>query len=275
MILSGKQVAETVFAETRDIVSGLPVRPGLAVVLVGDDPASHLYVGIKERRAAELGFVFRREELSAEATDDEIISVIDRLNDDPGTHGIIVQLPLPAGHDADRVVAAIDPSKDADGFHPETVARFLAGERGSVPVFPAAIMALAKSSGVPLSGKRGIVVVNSERFGDVMKRALGNEGVEASVILSSDIDPRKDEIATADVVVTAIGQAERFPRNLFGGGAIVVDGGIAERDGEVLGDIAKDSDGSHIFLSPVPGGVGPVTVACLLRRTAQLASSRI
>lgn len=273
MILSGKDVATKMFGETKDIVSGLSARPGLAVVLVGDDPASHLYVGIKERRAAELGFAFRRETLPAHVTDDDIAATVSRLNADPSVHGIIVQLPLPEGRDTDRIIAAIDPRKDADGFHPETLRRFLSGERNALPVFPAAILELAKSAGVPLSGKRGVAIVNSGRFGDVVKRMLMDEGIETDVVLSSESGAREGEIAEADVVVTAIGLPERFSRSLFKQGAVIIDGGISERNGKVFGDVAKDGDDSRILLSPVPGGVGPVTVACLLRRTAELAQS--
>lgn len=271
MILSGKKVADWIFEETKTIASGLSVRPGLGVVLVGDDSASRIYVGIKEHRAEELGFSFRKEILPATATADEVIQVIGTLNGDEDIHGIIVQLPLPAGLDTDRIIAAIDPEKDADGFHPETVARFLSGDRDSLPVFPAAIMELAKSADKPLSGKRGIVIANSDLFGEIMKKALGDEGVSASVIRAADIDAKTDDIAAADIVVTAIGQSERFPRNVFKQGTIVIDGGISQKDGKVRGDVSAEGDDSSLFLSPVPGGVGPVTVACLLRRTAMLA----
>jgi len=274
MILSGKKVAERIFEETEALVSGLSVRPGLGVVLVGDDEASHIYVGIKERRAEELEFSFRKEILPATATEDEIIRAIGTLNRDEDIHGIIVQLPLPRGLDTDRIIAAIDPGKDADGFHPETAARFLGGDRSSVPVFPQAIVELAKSADVPLSGKRGTVLANSEIFGNIMKKALENEGIVTEIVLARDIDARADTISSADIVVSALGVPERFPRETFKDGAIVIDGGISERDGRVFGDVAKEGDDSKIYLTPVPGGVGPVTVACLLRRTTMLAGRK-
>lgn len=272
MILSGKPVAEEVFEETGRLVAGLSAHPGLGVVLVGDDGASHVYVGIKERKAEELGFRFVKDVLPVSATEKEVVRAVRTLNDDPEIHGIIVQLPLPRGLDADRIIAAIDPRKDADGFHPQTVAGFLAGDRAATPVFPAAIVELVKSSGIPLSGKRGVAVANSELFGSIMKRALENEGVATEVVLARDLDARADAVSSADVVVSAIGSPERFPRSGFTDGAIVIDGGITARDDKVFGDIGRDGDDSRIFLSPVPGGVGPVTVACLLRRTAKLAS---
>lgn len=271
-MLSGKKVAERIFAETKELVAGLPLRPGLGVVLVGDDEASRIYVGIKERKAEELGIAFRKETLPSVATEEEVIRVVGALSDDPDIHGIIVQLPLPPGIDADRVIAAIDPQKDADGFHPETVRRFLDGDRGSIPVFPQAIVELAKSADIALSGKHGVVLANSELFGNIMKKALENEGVGTEIVLARDIDARADAISSADVVVTATGKPERFSRGMFKNGAVVIDGGITGKDGRVFGDVEREGGDSRIFLSPVPGGVGPVTVACLLHRTAGLAS---
>lgn len=271
MILSGKIVADRILEETRVIASGLSVRPCLGVVLVGDNPASRIYVGIKRRRAEELGIDVQLRELHGDASDEDVISAVETFNADPEVHGVLVQMPLPEGHDTDRIVAAIDPGKDVDGFHPKTIARFLAGNRDAIPVFPRSIIALAQSAGVPLVGKRGVVIANSRFFGDVVRRALADEGVEAEIVRSSEIDAYEEKIASADIVVTAIGRPERFPRDFFREGAIVIDGGISERDGGVFGDIAKDGDDSRIFLSPVPGGVGPVTVACLLRRVAGLA----
>lgn len=271
MMISGTQVAARIFEETKGIVTGLSVRPGLGVVLVGDDPASRLYVGIKERRAGESGFVFRKETLPSSATEDDVVRTIESLNGDDSIHGIIVQLPLPGGLDADRVIAAIDPKKDADGFHPETVRTFLSGDRDAIPVFPSAIMELAKSAGTDLSGKKGIVVANSELFGNIMRKAFEYEGMMPTVILASEVVSRIDELSAADLVVTAVGRPELFSRSIFKPGAIIIDGGISETDGKVHGDVGSEGDDAGIFLTPVPGGVGPVTVACLLRRTAMLA----
>lgn len=271
MILFGKTVAEGIFSEAKQIASDCSVRPGLGVVLVGDDPASHLYVGIKERRAEEFGFHFRKDLLPAAATEEEIIRVIETLNEDPDIHGTIVQLPLPEGLDTDRIIGAIDPGKDADGFHPETVWRFLAGDISAMPVFPSAIVELIRSVGQSLSGKRGVIFANSTIFGDIMYHALKHDGIDPMIIPQYEIAYQEDEIASADIIVSALGVPERFPRDIFKSGAIVIDGGISERNSEVFGDVASTGDASNIYLTPVPGGVGPVTVACLLRRTAELA----
>ena len=271
MIISGALVAKRIFDEAIAITSSLSIRPGFGVVLVGDDPASRIYVGIKERRAADLGFMFRKELLPTTATEDEIIRAIESLNADETIHGILVQLPLPDGLDTDRIIAAIDPKKDADGFHSETVQNFLSGDRDSIPVFPEAIMELAKSTGIDLSGKNGVAVVNSDIFGTIMKTAFEYEGIVPTILYAVEAGPRINDIFNADFVVTAVGQPELLPRTVFKPGAIVIDGGISEKDGKVCGDVSAEGDDRNIFLTPVPGGVGPVTVACLLRRTAKLA----
>jgi methylenetetrahydrofolate dehydrogenase (NADP+) / methenyltetrahydrofolate cyclohydrolase len=272
MIISGTQVAKKIFDEANHIATGLPVHPGFGVVLVGDDPASKIYVNIKERRAADLGYIFRKEVLPTTVTEEEIIRAVDSLNTDAAINGILVQLPLPDGLDTDRVIAAIDPERDADGFHPETIRRFLSGERECIPVFPEAIMELAKSTAIDFSGKKGVAVVNSELFGSIMRRAFEYEGIIPTIILAAEVVSRKSEIATADLVVTAVGRPEYFSRTFFKKGTIIIDGGISERDGKVCGDVSAEGDDADIFLTPVPGGVGPVTVACLLRRTARLAA---
>lgn len=257
MILSGKRVAERILGEVKSLVGSSGIVPGLAVVLVGDDPASRVYVGIKERRTEELGFRFMKREFPVSASEADLAVVVGGLNADPSIHGIVVQLPLPAGIDADRVIGSIDPMKDADGF------------LGDRPVFPEAIVELAKSAGMPLAGKTGIVLANSERFGEAMAQALGAEGVVTEYILIPD--PADERIRSADIVVTALGKPEFLSRSVFRKGAVVIDGGIAEKDGKVVGDVSRDGGDTDIFLSPVPGGVGPVTVACLLRRVADLA----
>ncbi len=262
MLLLGKPVAEKILSETKDKMTTSGIVPGLGVVLVGDDPASRVYVGIKESRARELDFHFVKTELSPSATESEILGVIRKLNADENIHGIIVQLPLPLGINADRVIAAIDPAKDADGFLAASV---------RTPVFPEAMIELAKFSGMSLSGKSGVVLVNSERFGKTMSNALRQEGVSVEYVFPDDMGASRSMIGQSDFVFTALGRPETLSRNMFKKDAVVIDGGIAKRDGKIVGDISGEGSDADIFLSPVPGGVGPVTVACLLRRVAILA----
>lgn len=256
-ILSGKPIAERVLAETKALIGESGIVPGLGIVLVGDDPASHIYVELKERRAREIGMHVVRTGLPQAATETDILEVVRSFNADRRIHGIIVQLPLPEHTDADRIISAIDPAKDADGF--------ITGD----PVFPEAIIELAKSAAGPLSGKRGLVVANSQRFGETMARSLAQEGVEAEYVLGDVV--RDERVRGADIVVTALGRPDALPRNIFKKGAIVIDGGIAKRDGMTRGDVSPEGDDRDVFLSPVPGGVGPVTIACLLRRVTRLA----
>jgi methylenetetrahydrofolate dehydrogenase (NADP+)/methenyltetrahydrofolate cyclohydrolase len=262
-LLFGKPVAEKILSETKDKITMSGIVPGLGVVLVGDDPASHVYVGIKEARAGESGFHFMKTELPSSATEAETIDAVGRLNENERIHGIIVQLPLPPGMNADRIIAAIDPTKDADGFLTASV---------RTPVFPEAMIELARSSGIPLSGKSGVVLVNSERFGKTMVDALRQEGVQSEYVFSDDIGSSRSTISRADFVFTALGRPEALSRNMLKKGAVVVDGGIAKsNNGNIIGDVSAEGGDEEVFLSPVPGGVGPVTVACLLRRVATLA----
>lgn len=259
-ILSGKPIAERILAETKARIGESGIVPGLGIVLVGDDPASHIYVELKERRAREIGIDVVRTELSPTATETDILEAVRSFNADRRIHGIIVQLPLPEHVDADRIISAIDLSKDADGF--------ITGG----PVFPEAIIELAKSAAGRLSGKKGMVVANSERFGETMRRSLEHEGVEAEYVLGDAV--HDERICGADIVVTALGRPDAFPRNMFKKDAIVIDGGIARKDGMTRGDVSPEGDDEDVFLSPVPGGVGPVTIACLLRRVTDLAMKK-
>lgn len=266
MILSGKPVAEKILAEAKTIAVSSGVVPGLGVVLVGDDPSSRIYVSIKESRAGELCFHFRKTELPVSATEAEILDAIRRLNEDAEIHGIIVQLPLPdSSMNVDRIIAAVDPLKDADGF-------LFASAR--TPVFPEAMIELAKSSGIAFSGKSGVVLANSERFGKTMANALWQEGMLVKYIFPDDIGTSRLMIGQSDFVFTALGKPGILLRNMFKKDAVVIDGGITRQYGKIVGDVSVEGGGDDVFLSPVPGGVGPVTVACLLRRVAILASEK-
>ncbi len=273
MLLSGKNVAEEIFARTKEIIDTNQLTPGLGVVLVGDDAPSHLYVGIKERRAKELGIHFAKKVFSTEATEEEIIKVIEDLNNDRAIDGIIVQLPLPGHLNADRIIASIEPNKDTDGFHPETIAKFLAGDQERLPVFPRAMMELVKSV-ENVARTRGIALVNSELMGKVLSLALQDEGLESEYILRDTLETYQNSIKQADVILTATGEAESFSTLNCKTGAVVIDGGISYDDrGRVVGDVARD-DGVYrddIWVTPVPGGVGPVTVAVLLARVTEAA----
>lgn len=271
-LLYGKPVAERIQEEIRGRIAGLPMRPGLGVVLVGDDPASHLYVSLKAKAAAALGIHLEHHIFKATDAEAVVLERIDALNHDDTIHGIIVQLPLPSGFDTDRVIAAIDPKKDADGFHRSNIEAFLAGESSAAPVFPEALIEMLRSSGEALEGKPTLVIAHSEYFGGVLRKACENIGLRADVLLSSMLDGQKERISAAAIVLTASGMPGSISGSIITSGTIIVDGGIAKRDGRVVGDVDAESVADKAgFLSPVPGGVGPVTIACLLRRVVTLA----
>jgi methylenetetrahydrofolate dehydrogenase (NADP+)/methenyltetrahydrofolate cyclohydrolase len=271
-LISGKPIAEQALARVRTAIRERGIRPGLAVVMVGTDPASEIYVGLKERAAESVGVAFEKHALPETSRTEDIQEIVRALNERPDIHGIIVQLPLPVGIDTDAVIAAIHPEKDADGFHPETVARFLSGQSSVPPVFPRAILALIESTGVPLDGKRALVFANSVLFARVISATLGRADIEAEDSLTLGTDAALERTAQSDIIITATGNPHFLQGRMVRPGAIVIDGGITRVGEQVMSD-ADPASFAHTdcFLTPVPGGVGPVTVAFLVSRVAELA----
>lgn len=267
-LLYGKPVAEKILSHIKSEIALHSEKPGLAVILVGKDKASQIYVSLKEKRAQEIGMNFFRFDIAENTPQEEIISKITKLNKDEKVHGIIVQLPLPKGFDTDKIISTIDPAKDADGFHPVNTKKFLNGDECVWPVFPRAIMDLIESSGENLNGKKAIVVANSQEFGNIMVAALGKSGLEAGYVLSNELPSKLGQISEANVVVSAVGSPGLLRGQMFKEGSIVIDGGIEKEGEKVLGDVDFGStEGLSGFISPVPGGVGPLTIACLLENT--------
>lgn len=266
-LLYGKPVAERILAETQERVAKAGVTPGLAVLLIGDDTPSHLYVDLKEKAAKNTGMYFEKILLPADVPSQDIFRHIDALNMRPDIHGIIVQLPLPAGLPTDEIIARITPLKDVDGFHPETTRQYLLGYDTKCPVFPRAIVELLRSSKQVFSGEKGLVLANSELLGKVMSQALRCEGLVAEYILSSETKENiVEKTKTARVLVTACGIPEYITAEMVAEGSTIIDGGIVKKGGQITGDVDRASvETKAAFLSPVPGGVGPVTIACLLR----------
>ncbi|TXH06730.1 MAG: bifunctional 5,10-methylenetetrahydrofolate dehydrogenase/5,10-methenyltetrahydrofolate cyclohydrolase [Candidatus Moraniibacteriota bacterium] len=272
-LLLGKPVAESILADTKDKIDQAEMSPGLAVVLVGDYIESHKYVSLKEERAKEVGIYFEKHLFPTTASPQVVFEIIKTLNACPDIHGIIVQLPLPNGWPTDEIIRAIDPKKDADGFHPETVRQFLLGDESLCPVFPRAVIELLRATGETYQDERAVAIVNSELLGQVFEQALTHEGLRSEYVLSS---VGKQVIAQktigARVVVSACGIPDLVTADMLSSHAIVIDGGNVHVDGKVRGDVDRAAVADHVaWLSPVPGGVGPVTIACLLRRVMQLA----
>lgn len=271
-LLYGKPVAENILDDAKRRIASSGIRPGLAAILVGDDPASRIYVGLKAKTAERIGMLFEKHDFPAGAAQDEIIAAIAGLNRRDDIHGIIVQLPLPEGFDTDRIIAAIAPEKDADGFHQETLSRLFSGDKSAYPVLPAAVVELLRATGEPVIGKNAVVIVKSELLGKVMTTALSLEGIEARFILAESITTEDERLKNADIVVSACGLPNLIKGGMLKPGVIVIDAGITRAGEAVVGDIEAKSVGPvAAFFTPVPGGVGPVTVATLLARVTAMA----
>lgn len=280
-LIDGKATAQAVRAEVRveaERLRGLGVKPGLAVVLVGEDPASQVYVRNKDRAAKEAGFEVRTIKLAADTSQGALLDHVRALNDDGAVHGILVQLPLPSGLDADEVVRAIDPAKDVDGLHPENVAKLVMGDpSGLVPCTPSGCIELCDRYGVELEGRRVVVIGRSMLVGKpVALLALArNATVTVCHSRTRDLPAVARE---ADVLIAAVGRLEMVTADWIKPGACVLDVGInrlpPERGGKLAGDVAFEEVREVAgWITPVPGGVGPMTIAMLLSNTA-LAAAR-
>lgn len=283
-ILDGKALAAAVLDECRTETAALTAKgitPGLAVVLVGDDPASKVYVGSKARTCAELGFLSRKIELPAATTQEELIQVVRELNEDPAIHGILVQSPPPPHIDEESVIRAIDPRKDVDGFHPENVAKLvLEDPTGFVPCTPAGCMKLLESAGIATSGAEAVVIGRSMIVGKPMALLLVSKKSNATVTIAHSRSRDLPAICRrADILVAAVGRPEMVKANWVKPGAVVIDVGInrvedaSKKSGyRLTGDVAYAEVAPLCSaITPVPGGVGPMTIAMLMKNTLQAA----
>lgn len=271
--IDGKALAKRIEDDVAGRIAALGTTPGLGVVLVGDDPASHIYVGLKEKACARVGISFEKTVLPTDATQNDVYSAIHDYNTRDDIHAILLQLPLPGRLDEDAAVRAIDPAKDADGFHPDTIARLLSGDADATPVLAASVMELIRSTGADLSGKSALVVGNSKTFYTPLEKVLMMAGM-TSAFASPDEPDLEERTRAAEVLVVAVGRPHMITREMVNDGAIVIDIGITRVDGKVQGDVEPEGAAERAaFLTPVPGGVGPVTVATLLSRTIALAEN--
>ena len=283
-IIDGKKVAEEVLAECSREIEELKsngITPGLAVVLVGEDPASQVYVNSKVRKCAELGIHSEKVVLSKDASQDEVLATVKRLNQDASIHGILVQSPPPSQIDEEEIVRTIDPVKDVDGFHPENVAKLaLEDPSGFVPCTPAGCMRLLEASGVETSGADAVVVGRSMIVGKPMALLLMARGSDATVTVAHSRTKDLAEVCRrADIIVAAVGIPEFIKKNFVKQGATIIDVGInrVEDLAAKLGyRLCGDVDYKDVFekvgaITPVPGGVGPMTIAMLMKNTIKAA----
>ena len=285
--IDGKAVAEKVSNECRDEIAVMKARgitQGLAVVLIGDDPASKVYVGSKARKCEELGIYSLKIELPVDATQEEVMQVVEDLNNDTAVDGILVQSPPPAHIDEAAIVRAINPAKDVDGFHPVNVAKLvLEDPSGFIPCTPHGCMRLLEDAGVETSGAEVVVIGRSMIVGKPMALLLMGKSGNATVTVAHS---RTKDLATvcsrADIIISAIGMPGFVTADMVKDGAVVIDVGInrvedasAKRGYRLVGDVAYDEVAPKCSaITPVPGGVGPMTIAMLIKNTVIAAGRR-
>ncbi len=281
-IIDGKTIAADLRAKVAADVHGLLARgvvPGLAMVLVGEDPASEVYVRSKSKAVQEAGMRSFDHRLPASVSEAELLALVKKLNADPQVHGILVQMPLPVAIDASRIIAAVDPGKDVDGFHPLNVGRLNMGLPGLIPCTPLGCVMLAKTVNASLAGKEAVVVGRSNIVGKPLAQLLLRENATVTIAHSKTQD-LPAVCRRADILFSAIGRAEMIRGDWIKPGATVIDVGINRVPGEggksrLVGDVAFDEAVKVAgAITPVPGGVGPMTIACLLANTLQAAKPR-
>ena len=275
-ILSGKDVAAIVRQQVAQDVVELAAdgtSVGLATVLVGDDPASHVYVSYKHKDAQAVGIASIDVNLPGDASQEDVFDAVDELNGRDDVSGMIVQLPLPDGLDGEAAVERVSPDKDADGLHPFNLGRMLLGRPGPLPATPSGVMTILDHYGIETSGRTAVIVGRSFLVGKPMGLLLGAKGADATVVQAHSRTPDLAGVCrTADILVTAVGRPGMFTAEFVKPGAVVIDVGTNRTDAGLVGDVAFEEVAEIASaITPVPGGVGPMTRASLLTNTVMLA----
>lgn len=285
-IVSGKEIAQTMREEIRQEVEKLTeqgVTPGLGVILVGEDPASASYVRAKEKACAKAGIYSDDNKLSEETSEEDLLSIIDRMNEDPKIHGILVQLPLPKHIDEEKVLLRIKPEKDVDGFHPFNVGKMMLGQKAYLPCTPHGVVQILKRSGVEVKGAHAVIVGRSNIVGKPLANLLLQkvEGRNATVTVCHSATKDMPSITRqADILIAAAGKPEMITDDMVSDGAVVIDVGVnrvedsSKKKGyRLVGDVDFESVKDKASkITPVPGGVGPMTITMLLYNTLESAS---
>src|SRR6516162_4590364 len=279
VILDGKATAAAIKEDLAKRVAALAragTVPGLGTVLVGDDPGSHAYVAGKHRDSVQVGIASIRRDLPADATQEQVDAVIDELNADPACTGYIVQLPLPAGLDAHRVLNRMDPAKDADGLHPVSLGRLVLGEPGPLPCTPRGIVELLRRYDVPIAGADVTVIGRGITVGRALGLLLTRRSENATVTLThTGTKDLPAHTRRADIVVVAAGRPGLLTADMVKPGAAVLDVGITRTEAGLVGDVAPEVAEVAGYLAPMPGGVGPMTRAMLLANVVDAAEQRL
>lgn len=274
VILDGKKIAgeirQEIKKETEKIFLEKGVKPGLAVIIVGDDPASAIYVRNKEKAAQEVGFHSVVKRYPADTTQEELLAAVDEINNDKSIHGMIVQLPLPKHLNEKEVIKRIDPKKDVDGLHPLSIGALTIGDKGLVSCTPKGCIHLIKETGIEISGKKAVVVGRSNMVGKPVALLLLQENATVTICHSRTKD-LKAELQDADIIVAAVGVTNLVKGDMVKKGAVVIDVGInRSEEGKLCGDVDFEAASENAgFITPVPGGVGPMTIAMLLSNTLE------
>ena len=273
-IINGKEISASIRAEIKAETEKLGIKPGLAVILVGNDPASQVYVRNKNKACEEVGFYSEMYTLPEETSMDDLLGLIDQLNQSPQIHGILVQLPLPKHLDEEKVILAIDPSKDVDAFHPENVGKIMIGNHSFLPCTPAGVMELIKRSGIEISGKECVVIGRSNIVGKPQAMLLLHENATVTICHSRTKD-LPSVCSRADILVSAVGRAGFVTPDMVKEGAVVIDVGINRNsEGKLCGDVDFDAVAPKTsYITPVPGGVGPMTITMLMKNTLTAAKN--
>ena len=277
-IIDGNKIAQDIRNEVRQRAILLKeqkgIIPGLAVVLVGEDPASQIYVGKKAKACAEVGFLSREYKLPADTDEEKLLKIIRKLNRDKLIHGILVQLPLPKNISTDKIIAAIDPHKDVDGFHPYNVGGLVSGNPLFIPCTPRGIMELIARTGIDPKGKEAVVVGRSNIVGKPMALLLLAQHATVTICHSRTKD-LPAVTRRADILIAAVGKAHMIKADMVKDGVIVIDVGVNRlENGKLAGDVDFDEVAPKAsYITPVPGGVGPMTIAMLMKNTLDAALS--
>ncbi len=273
-ILDGKATASQIKSELKVLVSQMDRKPGLGTVLVGDDPGSHSYVAGKHRDCAEVGITSIRVDLPADASEADVLAAIADLNNSPECTGYIVQLPVPQGISANRVLESIDPAKDADGLHPLNLGKLVIGEKAPLPCTPRGIVELLHRYGISTRGAEVVVMGRGLTVGRPLGLLLSRKGDDATVTLThTSTRDVLQHTKRADIIVAAIGKAHFLTAEMIKAGAVVLDVGITRTEAGLLGDVHPGVADIASFIAPMPGGVGPMTRAMLLTNVVEMAQA--
>lgn len=279
IILDGLALSKKIKAELKAEVDSMRENGceiGLAVIIVGDNPASRVYVNHKKKDCAELGIVSEEYALGEDTTEEELLTLIDTLNVRDDIHGILVQLPLPKQIDESKVIKAINPEKDVDAFHPENVGKIMTGDFDFLPCTPAGVMRMIEETGIDLTGKNCVVIGRSNIVGKPQAMLLLHKNATVTICHSKTVN-LKEICLGADVIVAAVGRAKMIDGSYIKDGAVVIDVGINRMDdGKLCGDVDFASANEKAsYITPVPGGVGPMTRATLMQNTVTAAKKRM